>query len=90
MKKIRAIVSGKVQGIGFRYSTRQKAKQFGVNGYVRNLANGDVEIVATGESKPVDSLLKWAESGPTSAVVSNLKIEVLNNSFDNFSSFEIR
>ena len=90
MKKIRAIVSGRVQGVGFRYSTLQKAKQFGVNGYVRNLANGNVEIVATGESKSVDFLLKWAESGPTTAVVSNLKIEVLDNSFDNFSSFKIR
>lgn len=46
MKTIKAIVSGKVQGVSYRMYTRSIARQLGVRGYVRNLNNGDVEIVA--------------------------------------------
>ena len=50
MKKALAIVSGKVQGVGFRMSTRSQAKLLGVCGTVRNLSNGNVEIIAAGEA----------------------------------------
>ena len=63
MKKIKAIVLGKVQGVGFRMYTRAQARQLGVCGYVRNLCNGNVEIVAKGEARAVDELLEWAKSG---------------------------
>src|SRR5262249_51404700 len=53
----RVIYSGQVQGVGFRYTTRQLAEGFGVCGYVRNLRNGDVEVVAEGEQGEVDGLL---------------------------------
>lgn len=89
MKKIKAIVSGKVQGVSFRMYTRAQARQLGVRGYVRNLANGDVEIVATGETAKVDALLKWASSGSPEAVVNNLKVEVITD-VEEFKSFEIR
>ena len=90
MKKIRAIVSGKVQGVGYRMFTLQKARQIGVNGYVRNLANGNVEIVASGEVKRVDTLLKWTKSGPPGAIVKNLEIELLDSNAADFQNFEIR
>lgn len=90
MKKVRAIVSGKVQGVGYRMSTLQKARQIGVKGYVRNLVNGNVEIVASGEVQRVDALLKWAESGSPAAIVDNLEIEFLNGNVEEFNSFEIR
>ena len=90
MKKIRAIVSGKVQGVGFRFSTQQQARQIGVNGYVRNLKNGDVEIVALGNTEKVDTLLKWAKLGPPSAIVHNLQVEVIVADDEEFKSFEIR
>ncbi len=89
MKKIKAIVSGKVQGVGFRYTSAQ-ARQLGVCGYVRNLCNGNVEIVAKGEAEAVDELLEWAKSGSPSAVVKNIKnieVEVIAN---NLEKFEIR
>ena len=44
-------------------STRDKARQLRVNGFVRNLSNGNVEIVAAGEDEPVDALIDWAKSG---------------------------
>ena len=89
MKKIRAIVSGKVQGVGFRMYTQHKARQLGVTGYVRNLSNGDVEIIATGEAQAIDALIKWAESGPPSARVNHLDIEVITD-VEEFTDFAIR
>ena len=90
MKKIRAIVSGRVQGVGFRMSTLQQAKQIGVSGYVRNLMNGNVEIVALGKTEKVEELLQWAKSGPPSARVNNLEVEVIANDGEEFVGFEIR
>ncbi len=97
MKKIKAITlrvplriaSGRVQGVGFRMYTQQKARQLDVRGYVRNLRNGDVEIVAAGETEQVDALLKWAESGSPEAVVNNLEVELIDNG-EEFKGFEIR
>jgi acylphosphatase len=53
----RAVFSGKVQGVGFRYATRDLADGFRVNGYVRNQADGTVEVVAEGEAIEVDAFL---------------------------------
>ena len=90
MKKIRAIVLGKVQGVNFRMYTRQKAKQLGVCGYVSNLENGNVEIVATGENEQLDALIQWAKSGSPSAIVNSLEIEEITGNGEQFESFEIR
>ncbi len=90
MKKIKAIVSGKVQGVGFRMYTRAQAKELGVHGYVRNLKNGNVEIVAEGTVEALDALMEWAKSGSPLAVVKNLEVEVVNNNVGEFEDFEIR
>ena len=89
MKKIRAIVSGSVQGVGFRMSTRSQAQQLGVYGTVKNLNNGNVEIVAAGEAEAVDALIDWAKSGPSSAVVNDLQTKVMDYKDGEFDSFEI-
>ncbi len=90
MKKIKAMVSGKVQGVGFRMYTRAQAKQLGVCGYVRNLSNGNVEIVAEGTVEAIDALLVWAKSGSPSAVVKNLEVEVITHNIEEFEDFAIR
>ena len=90
MKKIRAIVSGRVQGVSFRMYTRAQARQLGVCGYVRNLRNGNVEIVAEGEVEAVDALMDWAKTGSPSAIVKNLEIEVKTINDEEFEGFEIR
>jgi ribonuclease III len=64
---VRATVHGRVQGVGFRYSTIGKAR--GVVGWVKNLPSGDVEVHAQGARTDVDALLDWIEVGPASAVV---------------------
>ena len=89
MKKVRAIVSGKVQGVGFRMFTRSQARQLGVYGTVRNLNNGNVEIVAAGKAEAVDALIDWAKTGPSSAVVDDLQTEVMDYKNGEFDSFEI-
>jgi len=52
-----AYYSGRVQGVGFRYTTERLAERFPVTGYVRNLPNGDVEVVAEGEPEQVEAFL---------------------------------
>ena len=77
MKRVKAIISGRVQGVWFRASTMEKALEYGVNGTVRNLVDGRVELVAEGEDERVDRLLRWAESGPPMAAVDRVELENL-------------
>ncbi|HZO87728.1 MAG TPA: acylphosphatase [Chthonomonadaceae bacterium] len=68
-------VRGRVQGVSFRAYTQQVAASLGVRGYVRNLANGDVEIVAEGETQQLERLLAWARRGPPAAEVEEVQVE---------------
>ena len=90
MKKIQVIVSGKVQGVGFRKYTQNKAEQLGVVGFVQNLSDGTVKIVAAGEDDRVDALINWAKSGSPPAKVDNLEIETMEYQSGEFDRFEIR
>ena len=72
MSAARFIVSGKVQGVFFRASTRQQALRLGLRGHAKNLANGDVEVLAFGDSAPVDQLEAWLRHGPPDARVERL------------------
>jgi acylphosphatase len=63
------VVSGRVQGVFFRASTRTEALRLGLNGYAKNLANGDVEVVACGDSAALAALGRWLLIGPPSARV---------------------
>ena len=90
MKTVRAIASGKVQGVAFRMYTQERAKQLGVVGFVQNLSNGDVKIVAAGRDSQVDALIAWAKTGSPSARVDSLQVEKMKYREDEFFSFEIR
>ena len=68
----RIIVSGRVQGVGFRYATQREATRFGLRGWVRNTDDGKVEIVVEGEVSTVDSLETWCRRGPAGARVSTV------------------
>ncbi len=89
MKRIKAIVSGRVQGVWFRAHTRDKARELGVRGYVRNLRSGDVELVAQGDDDAVETLLEWARIGPPTAAVSDVRVSEVENG-ENFDNFEVR
>jgi acylphosphatase len=89
MKIVRAYISGRVQGVWFRASTLEKALEYGVNGTVRNLVDGRVELVASGEDQRVDRLLRWAETGPPMAAVDRVEREDLPPTKE-FTDFRIR
>jgi len=90
MKKFQAIASGKVQGVGFRMYTQSKAEELSVVGFVQNLIDGNVKIVAAGEDAKVDALIDWAKSGSPPAEVENLETEIMEYESGEFDRFEIR
>lgn len=68
----RCYVSGRVQGVFYRASTRQRAQELGCRGYARNLADGRVEVLAVGESAAVHALIEWLRQGPPAAHVTDV------------------
>ena len=87
----RFTVSGRVQGVFFRASTRDKAQQLELNGWVRNLSTGHVELVAWGDQKNVEKLKQWLWQGPKFAKVTEVKSEYLSETtIDIHEGFEVR
>jgi acylphosphatase len=68
--KLHVRISGRVQGVGFRWFVREEARRLGLSGWVTNLASGDVEVSASGEDRAVARLRRALEVGPTGAQVS--------------------
>jgi acylphosphatase len=62
--KARVRIEGLVQGVFYRYSTQQKARELGVQGWVRNLRDGSVECLLEGERDAVEALIRWCHHGP--------------------------
>ena len=77
-KAVRIQVFGRVQGVGFRYFTRQRAMALGLRGRASNLADGSVEVLATGESSDVEQLIQWLRQGPPSATVGRIVVNRLD------------
>ncbi len=69
------LVSGRVQGVWYRGSTRRKAENLGLTGYARNLPDGRVEVLVCGPPAAVDALCDWLWQGPTHAEVSDVQCE---------------
>ncbi len=68
-------VSGKVQGVFFRRSTETEATRLNLDGWVRNLADGRVEVLVEGEEEAVRELAAWLESGPKKAKVTAVELQ---------------
>ena len=86
MKK-HIVITGKVQGVGFRYWLYQAAKQRNIDGWVRNKISGEVEALLIGDDVEIDNLISLCEKGPTSSKVTKIKVqnyqkEFLKKSFD--------
>lgn len=75
LKSFHAIVTGRVQGVNFRESTRQKAAKLGVSGWVRNLVDGSVEVYCAGEDQAVEKLKSWLHGGPSYARVDRVDFQ---------------
>lgn len=69
VRRVHVIVHGEVQGVNFRYYTAKKANELGINGFVRNLPERGVEVVAEGDPEKVEELLVFCRRGPSAATV---------------------
>lgn len=79
-------VTGKVQGVFYRQSAKEKALSLEVTGHVRNCPDGSVEIIVSGTKEQLDELLKWCRQGPPRARVSHVEAtEISAGLFDGFS-----
>ncbi|MCX7790884.1 MAG: acylphosphatase [Chloroflexaceae bacterium] len=76
MEQVRArvVISGRVQGVGFRAHTRTRARSLGVQGWVRNLPDGRVEAVFEGTRAAVQQMVSWCYSGPNYAAVEKVEV----------------
>lgn len=80
------IVSGKVQGVFYRQSAKEKAVAAGITGTVENLSTGQVKIMATGTKEQIETLINWCKQGPPKAIVTTVEItELPLQSFGQFS-----
>jgi acylphosphatase len=75
MDRLHATVTGQVQGVGFRYYVKRHADMLGISGYVRNLPEGKLDVLAEGNPEALDQLTKLLELGPSGAVVYDIVID---------------
>ena len=89
LKQIHIFVTGRVQGVFFRQSTKVMAIKNNAKGWVRNLDDGRVEIVAQGETQDIDNLAHWCKTGPANSRVDEFELSE-ENVTDEFENFEVR
>ena len=73
MKRVRILISGRVQGVFYRVSAREKAIALELSGWVRNLENGMVMVEAQGQPEKVEELIHWCRKGPEQAEVTEIE-----------------
>ena len=88
-KRIHIFIIGRVQGVFFRQSTKVMAIKNNLNGWVRNLDDGQVEIVAEGEKQNIETLVNWCKTGPVFSRVDEFEL-LEENSTSEFKNFEVR
>jgi len=79
------IITGQVQGIGYRYSMTAAARRHGVTGWVRNRRNGSVEAMVAGDQEAVAAMIAWARRGPAGAEVTHVAVELGSGDFMDFA-----
>ncbi|MGM0597794.1 MAG: acylphosphatase [Myxococcota bacterium] len=89
MKEMKLTIKGRVQGVFFRSSTRETAQTLGLKGWVRNLANGDVEITAQGQKESLQKLYEWAQIGPPAARVDKIE-KKFKPPTEHFKNFKVK
>ena len=89
VERIRAVVSGRVQGVGFRYFVLQTARGLELTGYVCNTPEGNVEVLADGPPHSLDALVKKLNEGPPTSLVQSVRVERFHNP-GGHGSFDVR
>ena len=87
MRRVRVLASGRVQGVFFRASCAERAAALGLSGWIRNVANGDVEAVFEGTDAAVEQIVRWCREGPPLARVD--RIDVVDETPTNESGFRV-
>lgn len=86
LKTVSITVSGRVQGVFYRQTAKEKATELGIKGEVRNMPDETVQITATGTKEKIEQLIEWCMQGPPKAQVQNVITEEMPlQSFDKFS-----
>ena len=86
--RARVLISGTVQGVYYRATTRDTAREHGISGWVKNLDDGRVEAVFEGSEEDVEALVGWCHEGSSSAQVENVTVEYEEP--EGIESFEVR
>lgn len=87
MQVRRLVITGLVQGVGFRYGMAAEARLLGVTGWVRNRRDGSVEAMIAGTPAQIEAMLEWSQVGPGGAVVEHVMCESASGEF---ADFELR
>ena len=87
MPAVHLIIKGRVQGVFFRASAKDKADDLGISGWVKNTPEGDVEVLANGDQMAIDLFIEWCRKGPSKARV--IDVIVTEASEEDFNGFRI-
>jgi acylphosphatase len=87
LKTLHISIHGKVQGVFFRQSTKEKAIELGIKGTTRNCSDGSVEIIAEGNEENLKKFVEWCRTGPRMANVTN--VDINDAPLKNFQDFRI-
>ncbi|MCK8817672.1 acylphosphatase [Natroniella sulfidigena] len=88
-KAIKANVKGRIQGVGYRASTHQKATRLGIKGYVKSSSGSEIEVVAEGEEEKIEELIQYLQEGPNKAEVEDFSYDWIEPTED-FIRFAIK
>ena len=80
----RLVITGRVQGVGYRFAFATLARERNLSGWVRNRADGSVEALVAGSSADVDAIIAWARGGPPDASVTAVRVEAASGEFSGF------
>lgn len=89
VKRAHLLITGQVQGVGYRYSAVIRANQHSLSGWVRNTREGHVEIVAEGRADDLEDFIGWCRRGPSAAWVKDVQVD-LQPATGEFSGFDLR
>jgi acylphosphatase len=84
METRRLVITGLVQGVGFRYAMLAQSRLLGIRGWVRNRRDGSVEAVIAGDPAQLEAMLDWSRSGPAGAAVDDVMIEIASGDYQDF------